>query len=103
MNCCLFGLYNMDHVLLIQQIAEGLIGVVSIGGNALVMYVIARHKSFHTVTNYLIGSLAMADLLVGAIGVPVVMVNLMGLPHEFYSCLFMNCVIVVLTQISIFR
>ena len=35
--------------------------------------------------------------------IPWILANYMGgLPHNFYGCLFMNCMIVVATEISIF-
>lgn len=58
-----------DASFYVQQVVEGVIGVISIFGNALVLYVIWRYRDLHTRTNYLIASLAAADLLVGAIGV----------------------------------
>ena len=86
----------------IKQVVEGIIGVISVLGNALVLYIIYKYKNLQTITNYLIASLAAADLLVGLVGIPVVIVNNFGIPKNFYGCLFMNCVIVILTQISVF-
>ncbi len=48
-------------------IGEMFIAVLSIIGNALVLYLISRDKQLQTVTNYFIASLAAADLLVNMI------------------------------------
>ncbi len=56
---------------------------------------------FQTVTNCLIGGLAAADALVGLVGVPCVIVTLYSLPSDFYGCLLMNCMIIILTQVGI--
>ncbi len=85
-----------------QIVIEVLIGVLSIVGNGVVLIIIFRHHHLQTVTNVLIASLALADLLVGVLGVPVVIVALFGLPANFYGCLLLNCVIITLTHISIF-
>ena len=87
---------------IIKQVIEGLIGLVSALGNALVLYIIFKYKRLKTITNYLIASLAAADLLVGIVGIPMVIVNNFGIPRDFYGCLFGNCVIVIFTQISVF-
>ena len=87
---------------IVWQVAEGLVGLASAAGNLLVLYVIFHHKSLHKPTNYFISSLAAADLLVGIIGIPCVIVTNFKLPHNFYGCLIMSCMIVILTQISIF-
>ena len=90
----------MDGLGIFQQTAEAVIALLSVLGNALVLYVIYRQKSLRTTTNYLIASLSSADFLVGAEGIPCVIVNNLGLPPNFYGCLFMNCLIVCMTQVS---
>ena len=72
-------------------------------GNGIVLLLIAKDRALQTVTNYFVASLAMADFLVGAVGIPCALVSYNRLPrHSFYGCLIVNCVIVILTQISIF-
>ena len=83
-------------------IGEIIIAFASVAGNALVLVLIMKDKQLHTVTNYFIASLAAADLLVGALGIPCVLIAWHGYPHNFIGCLTVNSVIVVLTQISIF-
>ena len=90
----------MDPLSLTNVIIEAIIAVVAIVGNAVVLVALYKNKALHTVTNSLIASLAVADLLVG-VGIPLCMLPLFSLPHEFYSCLFVNCLIVILTGTSV--
>ena len=83
-------------------IGEIIIAFASVAGNALVLALIMKDKQLHTVTNYFIASLAAADLLVGALGIPCVLIAWHRYPHNFIGCLTVNSMIVVLTQISIF-
>lgn len=83
-------------------IGESLIGITTIIGNGIVLCLIAREKDLQTPTNYFVASLASADLLVGAVGIPCVIVATHGMPSNFYGCLLVNSMIVILTQISIF-
>ena len=83
-------------------LGECLIGLATLLGNALVLFVIVRWRRLQTFTNYFIASLAMADLLVGAVGIPCSLVAFFGRPSHFWGCLLMNTVIIIFTQISIF-
>ena len=85
------------------MIGESIIAIVSVAGNGLVLFLIARERQLQTVTNFFVASLATADLLVGAVGIPCVFVALHNRPYnDFMGCLTVNSMIVVLTQISIF-
>ena len=64
-----------DTVWLVQLVFEVVIGVIAALGNGLVLGVIIHYKHLHTTTNYLIASLATADFLVGAVGLPFVIIN----------------------------
>ena len=67
------------------------IGSVIAIGNGLVLLVILHYKHLHTVTNFLIANLALADFVVGAIGVPCYIVNMYdnNLVHQ-YSLIMKN-------------
>ncbi len=82
---------------------EVIIAIVAAVGNGMVLFVIARNHKLQTFTNVLICSLATADMVVGLVGIPCVIVTLFGLPHNFYGCLLMNCAIIICTQVSIFN
>ncbi|XP_076441897.1 uncharacterized protein LOC143280956 [Babylonia areolata] len=81
--------------------AECLTGAFSVFGNSLVLVAIMKTRSLRTVTNCFIGSLAAADALVGLIIPPTVILSYMGLPRNFYGCVFVNSLVVLLTNISI--
>ncbi|XP_076441896.1 uncharacterized protein LOC143280955 [Babylonia areolata] len=81
--------------------AECLTGAFSVFGNSLVLVAIMKICSLRTVTNCFIGSLAAADVLVGLIIPPTVILSYMGLPRNFYGCVFVNSLVVLLTNISI--
>ncbi|ROT71291.1 putative substance-K receptor-like, partial [Penaeus vannamei] len=48
----------------------GSISLVAVVGNALVMWVVATSKKMHTVTNYFIANLALADIIIGLFAIP---------------------------------
>uniref|UniRef100_A0A670ZY15 G-protein coupled receptors family 1 profile domain-containing protein n=1 Tax=Pseudonaja textilis TaxID=8673 RepID=A0A670ZY15_PSETE len=69
--------------------------------NLLVCVTIYLHKELRCITNYLIVSLAVADLGVGALAIPFSMVLSMEYTLYFYTCLFLTCFPLVTTQFSI--
>nr|XP_054766042.1 adenosine receptor A2a-like [Lytechinus pictus] len=69
---------------------EIVIAALSVIGNGLVLYIYTSNSRLHTVTNYFIVSLAIADFLVGLLGVPFAILTNETLPHgSFYGCLIM--------------
>lgn len=83
-------------------ILEVLVGVVAIIGNAMVIFVFHRDRRLRRRTNYYIVSLAIADLLVGLLGIPFAILASIGLPKNLYICLFTVSLLIVLCTISIF-
>lgn len=81
--------------------AEIILSILTMAGNSLVILAIIRTNSLHTVTNIFVGFLAAADILVGVIAAPLSAVSFAGLPRNKYGCIFVNCIILVLTNISI--
>ena len=68
----------------------------------MVLIAIYRAHSLRTITNCFIASLALADLLVGIIVAPLAALSFVGLPHNFLGCVFVNSLVVLFTQISVF-
>ncbi|KAF5298069.1 hypothetical protein FQA39_LY11837 [Lamprigera yunnana] len=84
------------------KISEILVAIVAIVGNALVIAVFCREKRLRRRTNYYIVSLAIADLLVGLLGIPFALLASVGLPTNLHGCLFTVSLLIVLCTISIF-
>ncbi|XP_014775418.1 adenosine receptor A2b [Octopus bimaculoides] len=91
----------MDTGSIIYITCETVIAVMSIVGNFLVLLAIRRNQKLQTTTNCFIGSLAVADLLVGFLAAPLAVLSFKGLPHDFSGCVLVNSCIVLLTQCSI--
>ena len=81
---------------------EAACAVAAVVGNALVVCVFARYVVLRTVTNYYVISLAVADLLVGLVGIPSAISTSVGLPRDFHACLLMTSLLMLLCTGSIF-
>lgn len=80
---------------------EGLVALVATLGNVLVMWVVRLNAAFQNTTLYFIASLALADVAVGLLVVPLAIVVSLGIPLPAHSCLFMCCLLLVFTNASI--
>ncbi|XP_069802790.1 adenosine receptor A2b-like [Dendropsophus ebraccatus] len=69
--------------------------------NLLVCATVYLHKELRTATNFLIVSLAAADIGVGALAIPFSIVLSMEYTLCFYTCIFITCFPLVTTQFSI--
>uniref|UniRef100_A0A671SIJ6 Adenosine receptor A3-like n=1 Tax=Sinocyclocheilus anshuiensis TaxID=1608454 RepID=A0A671SIJ6_9TELE len=80
---------------------EVLIAVGCCLGNVLVIWAVWSCRALSQTTFCFVVSLAVADLLVGAVAVPLAVVVDGRLETSFYCCLFISCVVIVLTQASV--
>ncbi|XP_068997107.1 adenosine receptor A1b [Embiotoca jacksoni] len=80
---------------------EVLIAVASVIGNVMVVWAVNINKSLRDTTFCFIVSLALADIAVGALVIPLAITISIGLQTHFYSCLLVACTVLVLTQSSI--
>ncbi|XP_068454576.1 adenosine receptor A1b [Clinocottus analis] len=80
---------------------EVLIAVASVIGNVMVVWAVRINKSLRDNTFCFIVSLALADIAVGALVIPLAITISIGLQTHFYSCLLVACTVLVLTQSSI--
>ncbi|XP_043932595.1 adenosine receptor A1-like [Protopterus annectens] len=80
---------------------EVVIALASVFGNVLVVWAVKLNRSLRDATFCFIVSLALADIAVGALVIPLAITIDIGLKTEFYSCLLIACVVLVLTQSSI--
>ncbi|KAF7695341.1 adenosine receptor A1b [Silurus meridionalis] len=80
---------------------EVLIAVSSVIGNVMVIWAVKINRSLRDTTFWFIVSLAVADIAVGALVIPLAITISIGLKTHFYSCLLVACTVLVLTQSSI--
>ncbi|KFV15121.1 Adenosine receptor A1, partial [Tauraco erythrolophus] len=80
---------------------EVLIALVSIPGNILVIWAVKMNQALRDATFCFIVSLAVADVAVGALGIPLAIIINIGPQTEFYSCLMVACPVLILTESSI--
>ncbi|KAH3863846.1 hypothetical protein DPMN_026849 [Dreissena polymorpha] len=66
------------YMIIIYSLAYTIIMVLAIFGNVMVVAVVARNQNMHTVINYFIVNLAIADIMVAVICLP------MTLLHNLY-------------------
>ncbi|XP_067421962.1 adenosine receptor A2b [Emydura macquarii macquarii] len=83
-------------------VLELLIALLSIAGNVLVCWAVAINSTLKNATNYILVSLAVADIAVGLLAIPFAITISIGFYTDFHSCLFFACFVLVLTQSSIF-
>lgn len=81
--------------------AECLVALLAALGNILVIWVVKLNSAFQNTTMYFIVSLALADIAVGVLVIPLAIVVSLKVSIDFYSCLFMCCLIVIFTNASI--
>ncbi|XP_014245551.1 adenosine receptor A3 [Cimex lectularius] len=86
----------------VYTICEVSVGCLAVVGNTLVILAFKREKRLRRLTNYYIVSLAIADLLVGLLGIPCALLSKVGLPKQLYLCLTTLSLLVLLCTISIF-
>lgn len=81
---------------------EIIVAVLTIAGNSLTIlsFILYRRLRKNT-TIYYVTSLAVADLLVGILGIPFAILTSVGLPRNFNGCIFMNSTLVLLCTVSI--
>lgn len=82
-------------------VLEGLVAVGATVGNGLVIVAFHRERRLRRRTNYYIVSLAVADLLVGLVGIPCAVLASVGLPRHLHMCVFSVSLLIVLCTVSI--
>ncbi|XP_037090841.1 adenosine receptor A2b-like [Pollicipes pollicipes] len=82
-------------------VCEVLVAITAALGNSLVCLVFLTDRRLRKHTNYYILSLALSDMLVGILGVPVAVLASAGLPKALQACLFSISVLLILCTTSI--
>ncbi|XP_010728414.1 adenosine receptor A1 [Larimichthys crocea] len=80
---------------------ETAIALASVIGNVLVVLVVCANRSLRNTTFCFIVSLAVADIAVGVLVIPLAIIISLGLNTQFYTCLFLSCLLLIITQSSI--
>ncbi|XP_043819845.1 adenosine receptor A1 isoform X1 [Dromiciops gliroides] len=80
---------------------EVLIALVSVPGNVLVIWAVKVNQALRDATFCFIVSLAVADVAVGALVIPLAILINIGPQTHFYTCLMVACPVLILTQSSI--
>ncbi|NXY90237.1 AA3R protein, partial [Alcedo cyanopectus] len=81
--------------------SECLVALFATLGNILVIWVVKLNSAFQNTTLYFIVSLALADIAVGILVIPMAIVVSLGISIPSYSCLLLCCLMVVFTNASI--
>lgn len=58
------------YQIILLSCAYGVISLLSVFGNSSIIYIVIRNRRMHSVTNYFICNLALADCLVACFAVP---------------------------------
>ncbi|KFQ46193.1 Adenosine receptor A3, partial [Nestor notabilis] len=80
---------------------ECLVAVSATLGNILVIWVVKMNSAFQNTTLHFIGSLALADIAMGILVMPLAIVVSLGISTHFYTCLAMCCLMVAFSNVSI--
>lgn len=80
---------------------ELFLAVSSVLGNVMVVWAVKINRALRDTTFCFLVSLALADIAVGALVIPLAINLSIGLQTHFYSCLLVACIVLVLTQSSI--
>ncbi|XP_065554776.1 adenosine receptor A3-like [Lathamus discolor] len=80
---------------------ECLVAVLSTLGNILVIWVVRRNSTSQNTTLHFIVSLALADIAMGILVMPLAIVVSLGISAHFYTCLAMCCLMVAFSNASI--
>uniref|UniRef100_A0A8C5LKV5 Adenosine receptor A2 n=1 Tax=Leptobrachium leishanense TaxID=445787 RepID=A0A8C5LKV5_9ANUR len=92
-------LTNWDRSYIVLEVVTAVLAIL---GNVLVCWAVRINSNLQNATNYFVVSLAAADIAVGLLAIPFAISISTGFCSTFYSCLFIACFVLVLTQSSIF-
>ncbi|XP_055069834.2 adenosine receptor A1-like [Misgurnus anguillicaudatus] len=90
-----------DSEKVIYTVLEVFIAIACCLGNLLVIWAVWSSRVLRKTTFCFVVSLAVADFLVGAVVVPLAVLIDGQVQTRFYTCLFISCVIITLTQASV--
>ncbi|KAM9361324.1 adenosine receptor A1 [Symphorus nematophorus] len=95
------GIKHKEHVDMLYISIETAVAVASVLGNVLVVLAVCVNRALRNTTFCFIVSLAVADIAVGVLVIPLAIIISLGLNTQFYTCLFLSCLLLIITQSSI--
>lgn len=95
------GIMPREHMDMVYISIETAIALASVLGNVLVVLAVCVNRALRNTTFCFIVSLAVADIAVGALVIPLAIVISQGFNTHFYTCLFLSCLLLIITQSSI--
>ncbi|XP_069004559.1 adenosine receptor A1 [Embiotoca jacksoni] len=95
------GIKPREHVDMMYISIETAIALASVLGNVLVVLVVCVNRALRNTTFCFIVSLAVADIAVGVLVIPLAIIISLGFNTQFYTCLFLSCLLLIITQSSI--
>lgn len=95
------GIKPREHVDMVYISIETAIALASVLGNVLVVLVVCVNRALRDTTFCFIVSLAVADIAVGVLVIPLAIIISLGFSTQFYTCLFLSCLLLIITQSSI--
>ncbi|KAH7981367.1 hypothetical protein HPB49_023391 [Dermacentor silvarum] len=92
------------EIIVLLSFCYGLISLVAVAGNSMVLWIVATSRRMHTVTNFFIANLAVADIIIGLFSIPfqfqAALLQRWVLPE--FMCAFCPFVQVLSVNVSIF-
>ncbi|XP_074971952.1 adenosine receptor A3-like [Phalacrocorax aristotelis] len=82
-------------------VMESVIGISAVVGNALVIWAVKLNPALQKTTFFYIVSLALTDIAMGIIVMPLAVIMSLGVVTHFYSCLFMCCLMMIFSHASV--
>ncbi|KAM4582562.1 adenosine receptor A1 [Fundulus diaphanus] len=95
------GLEPRKHMDVVYISIEIAIAVASVLGNVLIVLVVYVNQALRDTTFSFIVSLAVADIAVGSLVIPLAIVISLGFRTHFYTCLILSSLVLIITQSSI--
>ncbi|XP_019952171.1 adenosine receptor A1 [Paralichthys olivaceus] len=95
------GIKAREHVDMVYISIETAVALASVLGNVLVVLVVCVNRALRDTTFSFIVSLAVADIAVGVLVIPLAIIISLGFNTQFYTCLFLSCLLLIITQSSI--
>lgn len=80
---------------------ESVIGIFAVVGNALVIWAVKLNPALQKTTFLYIVSLALTDIAMGILVMPLAVMVSLGVIIHFYSCLFVCCLMMIFSHASI--